>query len=242
MDKLTPNMEDYLEKIYMIKLKNKVIRVKDISKELDVKMPSVTNALENLKNKKLINHEKYSYIELTKKGEKIAKEIRNKHFLLVKFLKNILKLPDEISEKDACNIEHYISKETFYRLSKFIEFIEICPDEDSPVWLENFEYYLNTDERIKCKFENECRKYFNSQINLPTLKNFKPGDKCTIIKIVGNKKIKNRIQDMGIVKNSVVEIIRVAPLGNPVEIKVKGYLLALRWEEAENIFVEKYEK
>jgi len=66
----------------------------------------------------------------------------------------------------------------------------------------------------------------------------KPGEKGKVIKISGSGSIHHKILDMGIVKGVEIEVERVAPLGDPVEIKVKGYHLSLRKEEAANIFIE----
>ncbi|HJX12197.1 MAG TPA: FeoA family protein [Dehalococcoidales bacterium] len=65
-----------------------------------------------------------------------------------------------------------------------------------------------------------------------------PPERGRIIRVGGSGEIRRRLLDMGIVTGSVVEVQRVAPLGDPVEIRVKGYDLALRKEEAEKIQVE----
>jgi Fe2+ transport system protein FeoA len=65
-----------------------------------------------------------------------------------------------------------------------------------------------------------------------------PGQKGKVIKITGNGFIRQRILDMGIVKGTEIEVERVAPLGDPIEIKVKGYHLSLRKAEAANIYLE----
>jgi ferrous iron transport protein A len=70
------------------------------------------------------------------------------------------------------------------------------------------------------------------------LSELEPTGKGRIIRVGGRKRIRRRLLDMGIVAGAEVEVQRVAPLGDPVEIKVKGYDLALRKEEAENIQVE----
>jgi len=70
------------------------------------------------------------------------------------------------------------------------------------------------------------------------LKDLEPGQKARIIKISGNSSIKRRIMDMGLVPGAEIEMERYAPLGDPVEIKLKGYHLSLRKEEAENIVIE----
>lgn len=70
------------------------------------------------------------------------------------------------------------------------------------------------------------------------LNELKRGEKGRIIKIGGGGSIHRRLLDMGLVSGTEVEMERVAPLGDPIEIKVKGYNLSLRNEEAASIQVE----
>jgi len=71
------------------------------------------------------------------------------------------------------------------------------------------------------------------------LNEIRPGAKCRIIKILGSGGISARLRDMGCIKEEEIEVIKIAPLGDPVDIKIKGYHLSLRKEEAKNIEVEK---
>lgn len=70
------------------------------------------------------------------------------------------------------------------------------------------------------------------------LRELKPGEKGKVTKVSGGGTIRRRILDMGIVKGVEIEVERVAPLGDPIEVMVKGYHLSLRKEEADKIFVE----
>lgn len=70
------------------------------------------------------------------------------------------------------------------------------------------------------------------------LNELEKGEKGKIVKIGGGGAIHRRLLDMGLVSGSEVEMQRVAPLGDPIEIKVKGYNLSLRKEEAAGIQVE----
>jgi DtxR family transcriptional regulator, Mn-dependent transcriptional regulator len=118
---LSNNMEDYLEAISKLQREKNYVRVKDIAKEMMVKMPSVTGALKALTDRNLVRHEKYEYVELTEDGIKIADEIKRRHDLISKFLTHILKIDPEIAEKDACKIEHSVSPITVERLIKLVE-------------------------------------------------------------------------------------------------------------------------
>lgn len=71
-----------------------------------------------------------------------------------------------------------------------------------------------------------------------TLDKVKPGRKGRVIKITGRSGVNKRIADMGVVPGTVVEVERVAPLGDPIDVKLKGYRLSLRKREASNITVE----
>ena len=119
-NKLTESLENYLETIGMLIRKNKIARVKDISKELDVKNSSVNIALNVLADKGLIIHEKYGYVELTDEGKKIADDIQHKEDVLLRFFTEILGVDKEIALKDACRMEHTISDETLAKLIFFI--------------------------------------------------------------------------------------------------------------------------
>ena len=66
----------------------------------------------------------------------------------------------------------------------------------------------------------------------------KTGEKGKITKVGGSGAIHRRLLDMGVISGSEVEVERVAPLGDPIEVKIKGYHLTLRKEEAANIQVE----
>ena len=71
-----------------------------------------------------------------------------------------------------------------------------------------------------------------------TLKEVKCGETVTVRKLTGDGPVKRRIMDMGITKGVAVYVRKVAPLGDPVEITVRGYELSLRKADAEMIEVE----
>ena len=71
-----------------------------------------------------------------------------------------------------------------------------------------------------------------------TLKEMKPGQSGRVVSIGESGQLKRRIMDMGITPGVEVKVIKVAPLGDPVEINVRGYELSLRKEEAARIEVQ----
>lgn len=73
---------------------------------------------------------------------------------------------------------------------------------------------------------------------MSTLKDVKVGSTVTVKKIAGEDPVKRRIMDMGITKGVQVYVRKVAPLGDPVEVTVRGYELSIRKADAEIIEVE----
>ena len=72
-----------------------------------------------------------------------------------------------------------------------------------------------------------------------TLKNAKVGDTVKVLKVEGEGPIRRRIMDLGITKGVEIYIRKVAPLGDPFELTVRGYELSVRKEDAKMIIVEK---
>ncbi len=73
---------------------------------------------------------------------------------------------------------------------------------------------------------------------MKTLRDAKIGDTVKVLKIHGEGAVKRRIMDMGITKNVEIYVRKVAPLGDPVELTVRGYELSLRKADAEMIEIQ----
>lgn len=73
---------------------------------------------------------------------------------------------------------------------------------------------------------------------MKTLREVKSGETVTVVKLNGVGAVKRRIMDMGITKGCSVYIRKVAPLGDPVEVTVRGYELSVRKEDAQMVEVE----
>ncbi len=71
-----------------------------------------------------------------------------------------------------------------------------------------------------------------------TLRDIKVGESATVVKVYGEGAIRRRIMDMGITTGVTISVRKVAPLGDPIEVKVRGYELSLRKEDAAQIEVK----
>ncbi len=118
--KVSASLENYLEVIYEIADTDGKVRVTDLAQKMGVSKPSVNKAISNLKDLGLILHEKYGSLELTEKGEVIAKDITNRHGIIKSFLRDVLNVSEEIADTEACSIEHCLSEDTIIKLEKFL--------------------------------------------------------------------------------------------------------------------------
>ena len=71
-----------------------------------------------------------------------------------------------------------------------------------------------------------------------TLNEIPVGGMCTVTKLNGTGKLRRRIMDMGITKGVEIKVVKIAPLGDPMELNVRGYELSIRKNEAESIEVQ----
>jgi DtxR family transcriptional regulator, Mn-dependent transcriptional regulator len=119
--KLTHSIEDYLEMIYILSQENQSIRITDIAARMQVRKSSIVSAVKKLEQCGYVQHKPYGSIILTEAGIRQASEVYRKHIVLKTFFFEILGLPEEIAEKDACNFEHYISDQTVSAIVKLAE-------------------------------------------------------------------------------------------------------------------------
>jgi len=84
----------------------------------------------------------------------------------------------------------------------------------------------------------KSKKGGRKQMTTKRLSELKPKQKGSVVKVGATGAVKRRIMDMGLVHGAEVEVVRVAPLGDPIEFTVKGYNLSLRQSEAKAIEIE----
>lgn len=146
---LSRNEEDYLEAILNISERNGgFAKTGDIAGQINVKPSSVTQMLAKLCRKGYVKYKKYSGTALNKKGKKKAEEIRKRHFTFMKLLK-YLKVSEKNAKKDACIMEHHLSRETIRQISSFVMLIDSFGE--TPNFLKNFERFCRTKELPECE-------------------------------------------------------------------------------------------
>ena len=244
---LSESLEDYLETIFRLMQEKQGARGKDISKRLNVNRSSVTGALRALAQKGLVNYAPYDIITLTDEGKTAAIDIVRRHEVLRDFFVKVLAIDAEQADEAACKMEHAISRTVLERFVQFVEFVETCP-RGGDKWIRGFSYYcqngagsencekcisLCLDEVKKAKMQHEQ----NGETSI-SMDNLKIAQRAKIVKISGRSSVNKRLMEMGVTSGTLVEIERIAPMGDPIEIKIRGYHLSLRKEQARLITVE----
>ncbi len=248
---LTASLEDYLEAIGWLVVRKGEARSKDIAEAVSVHISTVTTALRKLSEKRLINYSPYQPATLTEEGRRVANRIVGRHEDIRSFLTEILLVDKEVAEENACRMEHVLDEQVMEHLALFAEFVKECPRAGDD-WLNRFEYFLEHGGRppedgqamkqwlreFRQKVDERDKGGKGEQDRMVTLDELKSGQRAKIVKVGGGGPVRRRIVDMGAVKGTPVEVVKVAPLGDPIEIKIKGYSLTLRKEEAARITVK----
>ena len=112
--------EDYLEAILALEEEKGSVRSIDVARHLGYSKPSVSRAMANLKASGHIVVEEDGRLKLTEEGQRVAKEIYERHKLLTEWLVG-LGVDKEIAAEDACRIEHVISQESFDSLRRHVQ-------------------------------------------------------------------------------------------------------------------------
>ena len=118
--RLQESGEMYLESIYVLSKRLNAVRSIDVSEYMGYSKPSVSRAVNLLKNGGYIVMDEENYIVLTETGRAIAEKIYDRHTLLTKLLVR-LGVPEKIAAEDACKMEHSISDESFEAIRRHVE-------------------------------------------------------------------------------------------------------------------------
>lgn len=222
-------MEDYLEVILELAEKEGVVRITDIAAALDIAKASVTQAITNLRDLGMVTQERYGPVKLTRTGREYAVKVQQRHRILRKFLIEVLGVDPKIAEKDACLMEHVVSPQTMEKLVAYLKAAS-CLNGRAVFASEA----SDTDQVME---KREDVKTMRS-VNTRSLSELAAGEQGRVIRIAAAGPLRRRILEMGVTLGTEVSVKGVAPLGDPIEVLVRGYSLSLRKEEAANIFVE----
>ncbi len=111
--------QDYLRIIHQL-YEDKGVKSIKLAKEMNISKASVSEMLRKLEKEKLVKIKPYSKIKLTSKGKKKAEELSHQYFLIKKFLEKVFNHGHKKARKEACELEHSLSKESVKTISQIL--------------------------------------------------------------------------------------------------------------------------
>jgi DtxR family Mn-dependent transcriptional regulator len=208
--------EEYLETILYLIRKNKgPAKTKQISEELNVSPPSVTEMIKKLYSSGLVEYTPYQGVELTEKGTDQAIKIKRKHQVLETFLVDVLDFDRKEAHKEACELEHAVSDAVLERLYEFLGSPEYCPD-GNPINLDKNN--ITQDEKF-----------------IP-LDEMEEGSSGKVARVTLPRETKERLISLGILTGEDIEVRRKQKQGC-ISVMAIGSEIALGRDIAKKIFI-----
>ncbi|MBM3308388.1 MAG: metal-dependent transcriptional regulator [Candidatus Eisenbacteria bacterium] len=118
---LSDRTSDYLETIYLLSLSHDTVGISQVAAARGVTVPTARAAVGRLKQDGCIRQERYGKILLTDAGRDRAARVYRTHATLYRFLREVLHVPPETADADACRLEHGLSDATLSRLVSFLD-------------------------------------------------------------------------------------------------------------------------
>lgn len=212
----TERFEEYLETIlYLIRKNQGPAKTKQISEELNVSPPSVTEMIKKLNSSGLVEYTPYQGVELTEKGTDKAVRIKRKHQVLETFLADVLDFDRKEAHKEACELEHAISDAVLERLYEFLGSPEYCPDGNP----------INIDK-------NNIRR----EEKFIPLDEMEEGSSGKVARVTLPRETKERLISLGILTGEEIEVKRKQKQGC-ISVIAVGSEIALGRDIAKKIFI-----
>lgn len=241
--RLSASLEDYLEAIFELLGDGVAVRSTDVARRLGVGKPAVAAALKALAGRGYISHDPYRAVELTERGRALAAEVVRRHEILQEFLHGMLGVPLPEAAASACRMEHVIRGEALERLVRFVEFFAACPRGRDLLaeFTQSCAAGIDVTRCSRCVDDLRGRLGGEAAASArrTTLGELSPGQRGVVLSLSGEKGFRRRLCDMGITRGALVAVERVAPMGDPMQIRVRGYHLSMRRVDASSVAVER---
>ncbi|MBR6057875.1 MAG: metal-dependent transcriptional regulator [Lentisphaeria bacterium] len=222
---LSSNLEDYLEAIAELVEMEGHAHTKDLADKLHITMPSVTNALQTLGARNLVDYQPHSPVTLTAAGAQRAAIIRNRHLAMRIFFSKVLKLEPDEADEAACKIEHIIGEKVFSRFVCLAQAITTRKDcRHLRTFLEKVMPQLHSDEDDEAEL-----------IPLTEL----PEGKCAIVGYISEYLLENKeFADHGLVCGTFLQMEGYIAPENKLKIRVLFSSISINHNDAANILVK----
>ena len=221
IERLSAKAEDYLETILRLSETLRGARTGDIAEALNVQPSTVSAALKSLKDQGLADYTPYGAVGLTPKGRQVAEDIAGRHVALRRFFTETLGLAQEEAELAACGMEHDATPLVLDRIGLLGDFLRARPE------------LLEQWVQVRAAAKGERAPGVESGLDeLP------PGVRAVVMSVDVDGTLRKRLVEMGVTPGVLIAVERVAPLGDPIAVEVRGYRLSMRKAEAAQIRVK----
>ncbi|UCD48597.1 MAG: metal-dependent transcriptional regulator [Phycisphaerales bacterium] len=222
---LSASLEDYLETIFWVVAAEGAARAKDIARQLKVKASSVTGALQTLAEKEYIHYRPYEAVTLTREGFEKAARVVQRHRILREFFAQVLGVDEAVAEQRARRLEHDVGDEVAARMAALLEYVQ-----GRDGMRQELAAFL-------AQREGPAAQRAMLPSGSQTVADLKSGQKGVIVSVRREGAISRRLADMGLGRGALIEVEGVAPMGDPIRVRIRRYRLSLRRSEAAAILV-----
>ncbi len=221
---ISSSLEDYLEAIADLIDANGHAHSKELADRLQVKMPSVTNALQALAARDLIVYRSHQPVVLTAAGAQTAAVIRKRHQCLCRFFEEVLVLSHDEADATACKVEHDIDENV---LRKLVALTDVLVADESAAAVRS--------KLSQIFAEMPAEAPVHDLIALNDLQEEQSG----VIAYVSNSlKGSKKFADMGLVPGARISLEGRAPLGDLLRIRLLDSVISLRGSDAAYILLK----
>ena len=217
-------MEDYLEAIADLIDANGHAHSKELADRLQVKMPSVTNALQALAARDLIVYRSHQPVVLTAAGAQTAAVIRKRHQCLCRFFEDVLVLSHDEADATACKVEHDIDENV---LRKLVALTDVLVADESAAAVRS------KLSRIFAEMPAEAPVH-----DLIALNDLQEEQSGVIAYVSNSLKGSKKFADMGLVPGARISLEGRAPLGDLLRIRLLDSVISLRGSDAAYILLK----
>ena len=213
----TQAVEDYLKNIYELQASAAKVSTTDLAERLGVAPASVTGMVKKLAAMKLLKHEPYHGVLLTKAGEKIALEVIRHHRLVESYLTEALGVPWDKVHEEADKWEHVLSEDMEDRISAMLGNPTTDPH-GAPI---------------------PARDGSLPETALRRLSDLEPGERAVVAEVSDHDpELLRYLGEMGLFPQTKLRLISAAPFQGPLTIEIAGHERAVGREVAGHVLVE----
>ena len=221
---ISSSLEDYLEAIADLIDANGHAHSKELADRLQVKMPSVTNALQALAARDLIVYRSHQPVVLTAAGAQTAAVIRKRHQCLCRFFEEVLELSHDEADATACKVEHDIDENV---LRKLVALTDVLVTDESAAAVRS------KLSQIFAEMPAEAPVH-----DLIALNDLQEEQSGVIAYVSAALKGSKKFADMGLVPGARITLEGRAPLGDLLRIRLLDSVISLRGSDAAYILLK----